>query len=578
MKGKTKKMAALLMTSTLVVAAGCGGGSGGDKTATTEPAKGTETTNTAAETTTPSTEPVTFSFFGGDASPNWNNMQDAVGKVITEKTGVSLKAEFAVSGTDQQKIALMIASGDYPDIIFPKGETSKLVEAGAMVDLTDLIDKYAPNIKKIYGPYMNRLKYSKDDPSIYTIPTNSMVDQTSFDAGGGFEVQLAVLEELGYPEIRTVDDFEKVLKEYAAKHPTIDGQPTIPLLLNADDWKIMITVTNPAVAATGGPDDGEYYVDPETYEAKLHYKRPEEKEYFKWLNKLYNDGLLDKETFTQKNDQYLAKIASGRVLGLIDQNWDYGEAENSLKAAGKYERTYGHFPVTLNENYKDHSFVDIGNGSGYGVGLTTSLSKDQQIRAIQFLDWMASDEAQILNNWGIEGQQYKMENGKRVIPDDVQDRKTNDNSAFTKETGIGLYAPLSVRYGDGVKDPSGNYYTTNYPEQITKNYSEPMKKALAAYKATTWKDLFPGKDEFPVKAWGAAYNLPAPSDPDYTVAFQKSQDIVRKAIPAAIVAKPDQFDAIYDQMIADLNGNGIPEMEAKYTQLIKDTVEAWSAK
>ncbi|OWA33120.1 ABC transporter substrate-binding protein [Saccharibacillus sp. O16] len=575
MKGKTKKMAALLMTSTLVVAAGCGGG--GDKAATTEPAKGSEATNAAAGAA-PSKEPVTFTFFGGDASPNWNNMQDAVGKVITEKTGVTLNAEFAVSGTDQQKIALMIASGDYPEIIFPKGETSKLVDAGAMVDLTDLIDQYAPNIKKIYGPYMNRLKYSKEDPAIYTIPTNAMVDQTSFDAGGGFEVQLAVLEELGYPEIRTVDDFEKVLKDYVAKHPTIDGQPTIPLLLNADDWKIMITVTNPAVTATGGPDDGEYYIDPETYEAKLHYKRPEEKEYFKWLNKMYNEGLLDKETFTQKNDQYLAKIASGRVLGLIDQDWDFNDAVNSLKSAGKHERTYGHFPVTLNKDFKDHSFVDIGNGSGYGVGLTTALDKDQQIRAIQFLDWMASDEAQVLNNWGIEGQQYKMENGKRVIPDDVQDRKTNDNANFTKETGIGLYAPLSVRYGDGVKDTSGNYYTTNYPEQITKNYSEPMKKALAAYKATTWKDLFPGKDEFPVKAWGAAYNLPAPSDPDYTVAFQKSQDIVRKAIPAAIVAKPDQFDAIYDQMLKDLEGNGIPEMEAKYTQLIKDTVEAWNAK
>ncbi|WP_229675758.1 extracellular solute-binding protein, partial [Saccharibacillus kuerlensis] len=362
-----------------------------------------------------------------------------------------------------------------------------------------------------------------------------------------------------------------------AKHPTIDGQPTIPLTLNADDWKIMITVTNPAVYATGGPDDGEFYIDPETYEAKLHYKRPEEKEYFRWLNHMYNTGLLDKESFTQKDDQYKAKIASGRVLGLIDQSWNYQEAENSLKSAGKHERTYGHFPVTLTEEYKDHSFVDIGNGSGYGVGLTTALDEEEQIRAIKFLDWMASDEAQILNNWGIEGEHYNVEDGKRVVPADVQDRKTNDNAAFTKESGIGLYAPLSVRYGDGVKDSTDNYYTTNYPEQITANYSEPVKKALEAYGATTWKDLFPGKEEFPVKEWGAAYNLPSPSTPDFTVPFQKSQDIVRKAIPAAIVAAPEQFDAIYDQMLADLEGSGIPEMEAMYTQVIKDTVEVWSA-
>lgn len=83
------------------------------------------------------------------------------------------------------------------------------------------------------------------------------------------------------------------------------------------------------------------------------------------------------------------------------------------------------------------------------------------------------------------------------------------------------------------------------------------------------------KDEFPVKAWGTAYNLPGPGGSDYTVPFQKSQDIVRKAIPAAIVAASEQFDAIYDQMLTDLEGNGIPEMEALYTQVVKDTVETW---
>ncbi|MDO3413341.1 ABC transporter substrate-binding protein [Saccharibacillus sp. CPCC 101409] len=560
---KTKgAKAALLLTAVSLTAAGCGNGS-------SEPSK------QAANTEENETSPVTFTFFGGDANPNWTGMNDETGKAIVEKTGVTIDGEFAISGTDQQKIALMIASGEYPEILYPKGETSKLVEAGALVDLTDLIDKYAPNIKKLYGPYMNRLRYSKDDPAIYTIPTNTAVDNTAFDAGGGFELQLAVLEELGYPEIRTTEDFEKALKEYYAKHPTIDGQPTIPLLLNADDWKIMITVTNPAVYATGGPDDGEFHIDPDTYEAKLHYKRPEEKEYFRWLNHMYNEGLLDKETFTQKNDQYLSKIASGRVLGLIDQDWDYAEAENSLKAAGKYERTYGHFPVTLSEEYKDHSFVDIGNASGYGISFTTAMSEEKQIRAMKFLDWMASDEGQVLVNWGIEGKHYKIENGKRTIPADVLERKNNDNTNFQKETGIGLYTPFTVRYGDGVKDSTDNYYTTNYPEQITANYSEPMKKALKAYDATTWKDLFPGKEDFPVKAWGAAYNLPSPGGPDFTVPYQKSQDIVRKAIPAAIVAPTDRFDAIYDQMLNDLEGSGIPQMEALYTQLIKDTVDAW---
>ena len=58
-----------------------------------------------------------------------------------------------------------------------------------MIDLTDLIEEHAPNLKKIYGDQMNRLKYSTEDQAIYTIPTNMGVDNVVFDATGGFEIQ-----------------------------------------------------------------------------------------------------------------------------------------------------------------------------------------------------------------------------------------------------------------------------------------------------------------------------------------------------------------------------------------------------
>lgn len=570
MKWKSPKtFAAILLAGTLLVG-GCGsnnGASGNTK------GSGGEAGN--------DTSPVTFTFFGADASPNWNNMQDEVGKAITEKTGVTIEAEFDVgSGGGDNKIALMAASGDVPDLIFAKGNLSKLVDAGYIVDMTELIDKHAPNIKKIFSENMNRLKYSNEDPAIYSIPTNVGVDQQYFDAGGGFEIQQRVLKELGYPKVRTVQDFENVLKQYVEKNPTTDGQPTIPLTLNADDWRIMITVTNPAFIATGAPDDGEYYVDPQTYEAKLHYKRPEEKEYFRWLNHMYNEGLLDKDTFVQKDDQYKAKIASGRVLGLIDQEWGYMDAENALKSAGKDEYTYAHFPVTLSEEYKDHSFQSAGV-DGYGISITTAC-KDP-VRAIKFIDWLSSDEGQVLVNWGIEGKHYTVdENGKRVIPEEITDRRVNDTTNFTKQTGLGnpdgLYKIFGARYGDGVKDPSGNYYTTNFPEQIVENYTKAEKETLKAYNATTWKDLFPQEDDFPAKEWGALYNMPVPTDGDYQVIFQKTQDIVRKRIPEAILAKEADFDKVYDAFLAELDKAGAQKMEAEYTELVKKRVELFTGK
>lgn len=575
MKSKKLKLSAILLTVTMLggLLAGCGSSENktnttGDKT-NTGTNKGTNAGNTTAE----DKSPITFSLFSEDPSPNWNNMQDDIGKVLTEKTGVTLDAEYAV-GDPTQKVALIATSGEYPDLISAKGDISKMVDAGAMLDLTDLIDKYAPNIKKLYGDQMKRLRYSNSDKAIYVIPSYAAVDQTSFNAGGGFELQHAVVKELGYPKMRTVQDFENAIKAYKEKHPTIDGKPTIGLTLNADDWHMYISVTNPAFLTTGAPDDGEYYIDPKTTKVTYHFRRPEEKEYFRWLNHMNAIGLLDPETFVQKNDQYNAKIASGRVLGLIDQDWDYGDGDKALKAAGKFDRSYGHYPVTMSEEYKDHSFQPTGFMSGYGVGITTS-AKDP-VRAIKFLDYLASEEGQILTNWGIEGKQYNVVDGKRTIPQDVNNKKINDAANFTKQTGIGLYTLLSGHYGDGVKDSTGNYFTTNFPEQIVAGFNDVEKETLKAYNATTWKDLFPKEDEFEVKPWGAAWNIPVPGDNEVTVLANKMKDITWKRIPEAILAKPEKFDAIWDAYMKELDKAGVAKMETGYEALVKERVALWN--
>lgn len=246
---------------------------------------------------------------------------------------------------------------------------------------------------------MSRLKWSKDDESIYILPT-SPVDTQYLTPSHGVGLQNDVVKDLGYPKIETLKDFENAIKEYKEKHPTINGQPTIGLSLLADDWRIMISTTNPAFWTTGASDDGEYYVDPETHEAIMHYKRPEEKEYFRWLNHMNDIGLLDPESFVQKYDQYLAKLSSGRVLGIIDDEWEFAEAQSSLKEQGHHERMYGLYPATLEKGVKHANFQDAGYLAGWGIGI--SKDAEDPVAAIKFLDFLASEEGQILQNWGIE--------------------------------------------------------------------------------------------------------------------------------------------------------------------------------
>ncbi|CAM3860938.1 ABC transporter substrate-binding protein [Marinicrinis lubricantis] len=561
MKKSAAKMLAILFIVTALITslAACGNHNNENNSGNNS---GTKTDN--------GKDPITFSWSTGPIS-GWNEMNDDVGREITKKTGVTLKAEISM---DANRIALMIASGDYPDLISPTGDASKLVDAGALIDLTDLIEEHGPNLKKVYGEYMERLKWSKDDESIYILPSLNGVGQQYMDIAGSFHVQHAALKEAGYPAMKTVQDYERVIQQYVEKHPTTaDGQPTIGLSVLADDWRIMIGVTNPAFYTTGAPDDGEFHIHQKTYEVTYHYRRPEEKEYFRWLNHMNDIGLLDPEAFVQKEDQYKAKIASGRIVGVIDQDWGFNDAVNSLKAEGKYEQTYAHFPITLSEEYKDHSLQNTGFLAGWGIGITTEC--EDPVRAIQFLDWLASEEGQVLINWGIEDKHYKYdENGVRYIPENVLDRKNNDNANFTKETGIGSYG-ISARYGDGVKDSTGNYFTTTFPEQVIDNYSDAEKETLAAYGVERWIELWPQPDEFPVKAWGAAWDISYPSDSDLAILFKTMEEITRRRIPEIILANPADFDSLWDDYMTELEKNDVEKMEDEYETYVKARVDHW---
>ncbi|WP_231686840.1 ABC transporter substrate-binding protein [Bacillus sp. JCM 19034] len=380
-------------------------------------------------------EPITFSFFAADTNQDWNGMDTEIGQVILQQTGVTLEGDFAL-GDPAERISLFAASGDYPHFVLPKGDGNLLVEAGAMIDLRPLIEEHAPNIQKVYGDYLNRMQWSEDDDSIYFLGTYP-VDQQNWEPGHSFWLQHEVVKELGYPEINTVDDFENAIKEYYEMHPEIDGQPTIPLTLLADDWRILISVTNPAGWTTGAPDDGEWFIDEKTHEAMLRYRRPEEREYFRWLNHMNAEGLLDPESFVQQEDQYKSKIGSGRVLGLIDADWSISESQTALREAGKYERMYGVYPVTLDESFEPRNFQDNGYIPSWGIGIT--VDNPDPVRAIQFLDWMASEEAQILNNWGIEDVHYQLnEEGVRYLSSEQRQERLSDSS-FRKRTGIDMY-------------------------------------------------------------------------------------------------------------------------------------------
>ena len=516
--------------------------------------------------------PITLTFFTADATEDMP-FTDPVAKKITELTGVTLEISHPVAG-DTQAIPLMIASGDYPDLIYAKGDTSKLIDAGAIVKLDDYIEDEGDNLKALYGDQLDRLRLSEEDPSIYTVGTYG-VTTAIYEPNGILQLQHQLLKELGYPELKTIYDLEEALTKYLSENPTTeDGQERIGLSLMASDWRWLITCGDIASQAAGIPGDGQFKVNDETGETIYKFTLPEVKEYLQWLNHMNDIGLLDPESFTQTEDTYRAKIASGRVAALSDAKWDYQDAEKSLIAEGKVEATYVGLPIVTSEDKKDQSMKDYGFSGGWGVAITESC-KDKD-RAFEFLDWLASDEAQILLNWGIEGEHYEInEEGKRQFIPEIQEQKNTDPD-FGKKTGVGIYVYPFPQRGDGAVDANGNSYTPNTIESVIANYNEAQKETLKAYGVESFPELFPTTEELGTSKHGQVWQYTIPSDSDLAIIQKKCDDYIQQAVTQAILGKPEEFDTAWDEIQDTLVKYGVEDLNKGMTELTKARLEFWN--
>ncbi len=277
---------------------------------------------------------------------------------------------------------------------------------------------------------------------------------------------------------------------------------------------------------------------------------------------------------SKKSDQFDAKLASGRVLATIGPDYMMNSGQEALREAGKTERMYGVYPVTLSEEYVNHSYQSIGLQAGWGISITEDC--EDPVRAIKFLDYLASEETQIMLNWGIEGEHYEVVDGKRVIPEEEWEKRNNDKD-YLKKTGIGYnFLRFAPRYGDGVLDSTGQTYTVNTREIAIKNQTDIEKEVLAAYGVELWKDLYPSAEEFPVKPWGAAYNISIPANSELQGLNQRALDITKKLVPEAVLAKPNNFTNVWDEFMTSLENANIEKAEEEYTKLIQEKVELWS--
>ena len=572
---RKRKIGAVLLAVTML--AGILGGCG-DKS-TTSPAD-TDTGNTVTTSVTaegagdtdnaPSNngEVVELTFFNADGNQE-DPWTDPVAQAITEKTGVKLKTTYPIGGNDQSEaVALMIAEQKYPDLIFAKGSANNLIEADALIDMSDLIEEYGPNIKKLYGDEFGKLRQSADDPAIYQLSAYAVGGEKYKDCGSA-QIQWDVIKANDYKIPETLDEFETMIKEYIASSPKReDGLDRIGITLSTADWHWMITLGNPAGAiADGAPDNGQWIVD-ENNQAMYKFRSEKEREYFRWLCRMYNEGILDPEFATQTHEDYIAKIASGRVVALFDKDWDYQDGEKVLKADGKLGATYCGLPLTMDKDTKSPVLMYQGLTTGTGIAITSSCA--DPVKAIQYIDFLCSDEGQVLTHWGVEDVNYFIdESGHRFRTDEEIEASQNDKD-YQKNTGVGFHNYPFPSYGDGITDPTGSTYTTTSKSSVIGEYNEEERAAVEKWGVELLVDVFPQADEFEVPPYPPLWALAKPTEFD-EIGNQLDEVAWSKLIECVIGSEAD-FDDTYDAMIAELEATGMSDAEAMLNEIIAEKV------
>lgn len=562
-----RKVVSLMLVSAMVAGmlAGCGSDSGsskgGSSTETGSAAEASSSGETADDADDKS--PITFEYFNADGkNGNWDN---PVAKAITEATGVTLDVSYPVAsqGDAKEDVALMIANDEYPDMIYAKGSATDLYQAGALIDMTDLIEKYGPNIKKMYGAEMEKLKWSQDDPGIYQL-SYAGVNQKTLTTGGSCQIQWAALKENDYKYPKTLDEYEKMIKSYLAAHPkTEDGLDMIGITMSASDWHWMITLGNPAgLIADASPDNGQWIIDDEY---NVHYKHvtDEEKEYFKWLCRMYNEGILDPNFATQTDDDYIAKVASGRVVAITDAEWHYSQCEATLVADGKVDQTYVGLPVTLREDQVEKALLYQGTTVGWGIGITKSC--EDPVRAIKFLDYLCSDEGQILYHWGIEGENYFLDDDGQPYRTDEEVAKAQSDPDYSKNTGIDNYTGFPI-YGTGSYSEDGFPYTPTTKESVIANYNTAEKEGCEAMGFEMLTDMFAQPEEFDLLPYSAlwAYQQPQELAEKQTIL----DEIAWPGLVKCVTGTEDEFDGNWESMVQELTDNGLADAEEAMTEFL----------
>ncbi|HBG75332.1 extracellular solute-binding protein [Eubacteriales bacterium mix99] len=399
-------------------------GKGGDSTAGRTPASD-EKDNTKEKGKSSSyitDKKITLSIL----TPEWTGGQVGndmpVYQEMEKRTNIHLDFQLLPLTDPLEKFNLIMGSDKLPDILgFSNGEAiNKYGMEGAFIPLQDLIEKYAPDIKKqLDDPLPGEiLPYKQSgwgeatagDGNVYTIPLFS----SSNAIGAVYAIRVDWLEKLDKKMPETADELYDVLKAFREQDPNGNQkQDEIPLVAGQGGKTARII---PLINAFDAHMN--LHVDPKDDTIKYGPVENNYQEGLSYLNKLYREKLLEEDYLTSTNDQWLAR-ATGNQAGLMFV-WPasgIGAANNGLQ---KLDSSYKFMPMAPLKSKSGAQFKDT-NTAGRMIQprMAISITNKYPEETMKLFNYCFTEDGTRLISYGIEGKHYNMIDGKPVYTEYV---------------------------------------------------------------------------------------------------------------------------------------------------------------
>ena len=459
---------------------------------------------------------------GGKTNPANNAWTDWIKQKVLKDENIDVTFIPVPRNEETQALNNMMAAGHAPDICYTyAGDLiTHFGELGGLIDLSPYVDTLLKDYKDFLGMdpgvpgehLINRMK-DRQTGKMYMIPGRYM-----YTASQNLFIRKDWLDKLGLPLPSTKEEFFDALVAFKEKDPGGVGKNrVVPFTMTTDvRWTAGI-ILDPFIDPYLSPKDRWINTVIDRYILLPGYK-----EGFRFLNKMYNNDLIDKDFPLYNGDETVSNLLKSGAAGSFAHNWDHIYRENTK------------ILEDLKKNIPSAELVPVDTIQAID-GLThkrgsppTSLfwfipktAKNPEA-AIRYVNWLAKFENYNFLQIGHEGINHEMIDGVPKI-------KPAQGLWIQNSAGNGDYA-FNLN-GYDMQDPELN------AKVLANSYSWPSEMITEAYRISS-TNANPGP-------FVSAKLLEA------TPVQQTLTDKASVLYTEAVVAKPEEFDRVWDNGVKD---------------------------